>query len=223
MERLIFLACNIYSILAEYSLHSCTYRWVLWPMGLWLFYCLLSNFYWVSMQPFSELSPLSSAAAAFPSSLSLFEPQHDKINKMTYAPSEDSDRPGHLPSLIRVFAVGMKKAWVLSYQLSTQQRFWSDWADAQADLRLRWVHSHFIGFIMWWLILFYVSDVAFSDGTTGDYLFLGNFVYTVSDANLFNNNWAPPSEFVSSGVCDQVTFKPTCSATETARILKFRI
>ena len=30
------------------------------------------------------------------------------------APSEDSDQPGHSPSLIRVFAVRMKKAWVLS-------------------------------------------------------------------------------------------------------------
>ena len=35
IERLIFLACNIYSILAEYSLHSCTFRWALWPIGLW--------------------------------------------------------------------------------------------------------------------------------------------------------------------------------------------
>ena len=25
---------------------------------------------------------------------------------------------------------------------------WSDWADAQADLGLRWAHSHFIGFVM---------------------------------------------------------------------------
>ena len=33
------------------------------------------------------------------------EPTHDKINKMTCAPSEDSDQPGHPPSLIRVFAV----------------------------------------------------------------------------------------------------------------------
>ena len=30
------------------------------------------------------------------------------------APSEHSDQPGHPPSLIRVFAVLMKKAWVLS-------------------------------------------------------------------------------------------------------------
>ena len=38
------------------------------------------------------------------------EPEHDKTNKMTCAPSDDSDRPGHLrpghlPSLIIVFVV----------------------------------------------------------------------------------------------------------------------
>ena len=38
------------------------------------------------------------------------------------APSEDSAQPGHPPSLIRVFAVRMKKAWVLSYPLSAQRR-----------------------------------------------------------------------------------------------------
>ena len=54
----------------------------------------------------------------------IFEPQHDKTNKMTYtnAPSEDADQPGHPPSLIRAFAVRMKKHWVLSYWLSVQRR-----------------------------------------------------------------------------------------------------
>ena len=52
-------------------------------------------------------------------------------------PSEDSDQPGHPPSLIRVFPVCMMKAWVLSYRLSTQQRLWSDWVDA----RLTWVFA----------------------------------------------------------------------------------
>ena len=33
------------------------------------------------------------------------EPPHDKMNKMTCAPSEDSDPPVHPPSLFRVFAV----------------------------------------------------------------------------------------------------------------------
>ena len=67
-------------------------------------------------------------------------------------PIEDSDQPGHPPSLIRVFAVRMKKTWVLSYPLSAQRRLWSDWVDAQADLSLHWAHSHFVGFVMSWLI-----------------------------------------------------------------------
>ena len=71
------------------------------------------------------------------------------------APSKDSDQPGHTPSLIRVFAVGMKKAWVLSYTSSTQRRLWSDWADAQADLSLCWAHVHFVGFVMSRLSLLY--------------------------------------------------------------------
>ena len=42
--------------------------------------------------------------------------------QMACAPSKDSNRAGHLPSLIRVFAVRMKKAWVLSHPLSAQRR-----------------------------------------------------------------------------------------------------
>ena len=66
------------------------------------------------------------------------------------APSKDSDQPGHPPSLIRVFAVCMKKPWVLSYPLSAWRRLWSDWADAKADLSVRRAHTHFIGFVMSW-------------------------------------------------------------------------
>ena len=33
---------------------------------------------------------------------------------------------------------------------------WSDWADAQADLSLRWAHTHFVGFVMLWLKCFLV-------------------------------------------------------------------
>ena len=33
---------------------------------------------------------------------------------------------------------------------------WSDWDDAQADLSLRWVHTHFVGFVMMWLICLYL-------------------------------------------------------------------
>ena len=41
---------------------------------------------------------------------------------MACAPSKDSNQPGYPPSLIRVFAVHMKEAWVLSYRLSAQRR-----------------------------------------------------------------------------------------------------
>ena len=37
--------------------------------------------------------------------LSVNGPPHDKTNKMTCAPREDSGQPGHPPRLIRVFAV----------------------------------------------------------------------------------------------------------------------
>ena len=67
----------------------------------------------------------------------LFEPHRDKINKMACAPSEDSDQPGHWPSLIIVFAVRMKKARIFSYPLSSQRGLRSDWADAQVDLSRR--------------------------------------------------------------------------------------
>ena len=65
---------------------------------------------------------------------------------MICVPSEDSDQDGHPPSLIRVFAVRMKKAWVLSYPLRI------DWAHAQADLSLRGTHRSFCGAHMpfWW-------------------------------------------------------------------------
>ena len=55
------------------------------------------------------------AAGSVELSLLAYELPHDKTNKMTCMSSEDSDLPGHLLSLIRVFAVRMKKHWVLGY------------------------------------------------------------------------------------------------------------
>ena len=69
------------------------------------------------------------------------KPHH---NKIACVPSEGSDQPGHLPGLIRVFAVCMKKVWVMSYPISAQQRLWSDWVIAGRT-------GHFVGFVMSWL------------------------------------------------------------------------
>ena len=94
---------------------------------------------YLGAQSFIGLGCSSSPSVHSPShqTSKTYEPPHDKTNKLACAPSEDSDQPGHPPSLIRVFTVCMKKAWVLSYPLSAQRRLWSDWADAQADLSLR--------------------------------------------------------------------------------------
>ena len=67
------------------------------------------------------------------------------------ASSKDSDQPRYPPSLIRVFAVRMRKSWVLSYPRNALRRLWSDCAHAQADLSLRRAHTHFVGFVMSWL------------------------------------------------------------------------
>ena len=65
----------------------------------------------------------------------------------------------------------MKNAWVLSYQLSAQRRLRSDWADVQADLSLRWAHSHFVCFVTrrlissvcWWCYILYLLVWCFLD------------------------------------------------------------
>ena len=64
---------------------------------------------------------------------------------MTCAPSEDSDLPGHPPSLIKVFSCAQ---WVAKDPmfLHADSEDWSDWADAQADMSFRWVHRLFCCF-----------------------------------------------------------------------------
>ena len=81
-----------------------------------------------------------------------YELQHDKTNKMTCLPCKDSDQPGHPPSLIRVFAVRMKKAWVLSKPLSAGQWLWSDWVDVKGWSESSLGARHFVGFVILWLI-----------------------------------------------------------------------
>ena len=68
------------------------------------------------------------------------------MNRLMTKPT-NLDQPGHPPSLIRVFTVRMKKAWVLRYPLSAQRRLWSAWADAQDDLSLRWAQMPFCWFV----------------------------------------------------------------------------
>ena len=69
------------------------------------------------------------------------EPPH-KADKMACTPSDDSDEPGHPPSLIRIFTVRMKKVPIERLE-KTLIRL----GGVQADLSLRWSHNHIVGFV----------------------------------------------------------------------------
>ena len=102
----------------------------------------------------------------------------------------------------------MKKAWVLSYPLRGQQRLWSDWVDAQADLSLRWAHTHFVvlswgGSIMFKPMLLFHKTAA---------------VCPFRTPQTFLHTWLirPPFTIVPRGVslqvlrfCDLVLFYPS--------------
>ena len=68
------------------------------------------------------------------------------LSHLTTKPTKWPLCPAKTTRLIRVFAVRMKKHGVFSYPLSSQWRLWPDWADAQADLSLRWAHISFCWF-----------------------------------------------------------------------------
>ena len=117
------------------------------------------------------------------------------------APSEDSDQPGNPPSLIRVFAVCMKKAWVLIYPLSAQRRVWSDWADAQADLSLCWAHTfcwfcHVVAHIFTALLIFFVNFCGISKLSVK-----GDHNYIISDVRRSCDEKNPAS-WITRGLCN---------------------
>ena len=101
----------------------------------------------------------------------------------------------HPPSLIRVFAVGMKKHWFLSYPLSTQQRFWSDWVDAQADLSLCWMHRPVCWFChaaahlssLGYLVILFFTEILLYNATVRTLITDGALCVVWSGSPLFVN------------------------------------
>ena len=75
------------------------------------------------------------------------EPPHVKTNMVTVRPAKTQISLGIRP----VWSESSLSAWIKLGSLATHllhNEDWSDWADAQADLSLRWAHSHFVGFVM---------------------------------------------------------------------------
>ena len=76
-----------------------------------------------------------------------FEPRHDKTNKMSVRPAKTQISMGNRPVISESSLCAQWAAKDPSF-LHADSEDWSDWADAQADLSLRWAHTHFVGFVM---------------------------------------------------------------------------
>ena len=126
------MICNIYWTSCIWNIHFFSVNFILWMALLkQCKYKIWISFFWHSSK--------------FAQSASKNELPHDKTSKMACAPTEGSDQPGHPPSLIRVFAVCMKKAWVLSYPLSGQRRL-IRLGGCPGWLSLCWAHMLFCWF-----------------------------------------------------------------------------
>ena len=79
---------------------------------------------------------------------SLYEPPNVKTYKTACAPSEDTDRPGHLPSLIRVFSCAQWVAKDLSFLHADRED--SDQTGGMPRLIRVFAGPtcHFVGFVM---------------------------------------------------------------------------
>ena len=82
-----------------------------------------------------------------------YEPRYDKTNKMSVCPASTQSNQSSLST--------WKKLGSLATHWAHSEG--SDSADAQPDLSLRWAHTHFVGFVMSWLILFQVYILTISE------------------------------------------------------------
>ena len=110
--------------------------------GVWCFYFEIEIIMSRQCRPWSD-AVFCSVLSGPGSDFILWDTRHKWINKVNWAATWQNQKMAVRPAKTRislgihpvwtVFAVGMKKAWVLSYPLSAQPRLWLDWADAQAN------------------------------------------------------------------------------------------
>ena len=138
---------------------------------LWVCYnCCCSIVLFFVVLSLRAVAMLCFINVAFPQSLFIYEPRHDKTNKMSVRPAKTqislSIRPVWSESSLSAWRKlgSLATHWAHSKDSDqTGHPLWSDWADAQADLSLRWAHSHFVGFVMsrliYWTIKILIAGV----------------------------------------------------------------
>ena len=101
------------------------------------------------------------------------EPPRDKTNKMARAPSEDSDQPGHPPSLIRVFAVCLRVVKDPSFLQADSEDSDQTWRMPRLIRVFAGRTSHFVGFVTIWLkFILHLESVWFHFFLFSFYLFI---------------------------------------------------
>ena len=171
--------------------------------GIWLYQFLIIAYRFTLVMVLFDFSKLCACHRVFFIILS-FGQRHNKTNRMTYAPSKDSDQSEQPPSLIRVLAV-------CSYPMSAQGRRWSDSAEAQADLSLRGVYvSLFVlscsGLIFVTVFVLFYTALSSPTGWKGDWLLcrLSICMFTIWAASRQNQqNYCTPSQDRSAWACAQ--------------------
>ena len=114
-----------------------------------------------STLPLGTTGGLRSLAVAYPG---------DHVNRRTTKLTNWPIRPAktQISQGIRSLSlrVRLKKHWFIIYPLSPQRRLWSNWADANAVLILRWAHMTFCRFchIAAHFIVFYHQDQIYISG-----------------------------------------------------------
>ena len=80
----------------------------------WHLHLVVNDFIWSVEASFTKIKIIicyTFSSVVWRFVIEIHAPPRDKTNKMARAPSVDSDQPGHLPSLIRIFAVRSMGSW----------------------------------------------------------------------------------------------------------------
>ena len=127
---------------SESSLGVHSFCWVLSCRGS---FCCLSSRQTFRYQAMLFCEELNIAANALNMSRFMTKP-----TKLHVCPAKTQISLGiHLVWLEFSLSAWRKLGSLATHWASSED--WSDWGDAQADLSLRWAHSHFVGFVMRWL------------------------------------------------------------------------
>ena len=94
--------------------------------------------YWWKCESLGTLGRFSSMYTA-----EILEPAHDKKYNKSCVTSEDSDQPVHPPRMARALVYPSSDNLQAVEGTCDLRRLWSDCADTQADLSLRWSHKSY--------------------------------------------------------------------------------